>query len=429
MNINEIKRIIQDQELERIALLKRERIITREVGKEYFINAISVPNILAILGIRRCGKSVLSRNILEGETVAYLNFDDESLYGIKAHDLNNVLKAFYELYGDPSFIILDEIQNVPDWELFANRLRRTKKVIITGSNSNLLSGELATHLTGRHTDFTLFPFSFGEFLNYNKFNLEDEKKFLYSTKAGAKIEDFLTKYILQGGFPENYKLNIAKTIFGDIIQKDVVRRHKIKNVSVIENLAKYLVSNFSQEISFNKLKNVFGIGKIETIKNYVKYIQDAYLIIVVERFSFKLKQQVISPKKIYCIDTGIINSIAFKFIENTGKLMENLVAVELFRRKSYWHNDWEIYYWKDYQQHEVDFIVKDGPDVKQLIQVIYASGKDEIEKRETEGLIKGSEELNCKNLLLITHDYEDEIKIENKTIMCLPLWKWLINVR
>ncbi len=429
MNINEIKRVIQDQELERIALLKRERIITREVSKGYFINALTVPNILAILGIRRCGKSVLSWGILKGETVAYINFDDETLYGITTHDLNNVLRAFYELYSEPSCIILDEIQNVPGWELFANRLRRTKKVIITGSNSNLLSGELATHLTGRHTDFTLFPFSFREFLNYNEFNLEEEKKFLYSTKVAAKIGDFLNKYTLQGGFPENYKLNIAKTIFGDIIQKDVVRRHKIKNISVIENLAKYLVSNFSQEISFNKLKNVFGIGKIETIKNYVKYIQDAYLIIVLERFSFKLKQQVISPKKIYCIDTGIINSIAFKFTENIGKLMENLVAIELFRRKSYWHNDWEIFYWKDYQQREVDFIVKEGHEIKQLIQVTYASGKDEIEKRETEGLIKGSEELNCKNLLLITQDYEDEIKIENKTIMCLPLWKWLINVK
>lgn len=427
MQSTEIKRIIQDQEIERIKLLERERIIKRDVNKESLVNALAVPNILTILGIRRCGKSVLSWSILEGENAGYINFDDESLYGIKTGDLNDVLKAFYDIYSDPEFIILDEIQNVPGWELFANRLRRTKKLIVTGSNSNLLSGELSAHLTGRHTDFNLFPFSFREFLAYNEFNLGEVKKFQYSTELSAKLENLLEKYTLQGGLPENYKLpGMAKTVFSDIIQKDVIKRHKIKDISVIEGLSKYLISNFSREISFSKLRNIFSIGKTATIKNYVKYLQDAYLIIILERFSFKLKQQVIAPKKVYCMDTGIINSIAFKFTEDKGKFIENLVLLELMRRKSYFSPGMEIYYYKDHQQREVDFVVKDGTGVKQLIQVCYNTDDLFTKERELNSLIRGSSELNCKDLLIVTWDYEGLEEFKGKNIKFIPLWKWLI---
>ena len=427
MNTTEIKRIIQDQEIERIKLLEREKIIERDLNKENILNALSVPNILAIVGIRRCGKSVLSWNLLEGVNFGYMNFDDESLYGISAKDLNTVLKAFYELYGDINFIILDEIQNVVGWELFANRLRRTKKVIITGSNSNLLSGDLSTHLTGRHSDFELFPFSFKEFLNYNNFKLEYAKKYEYSTEVAAKIENSLEQYISLGGLPEAYSLpNMAKTIFSDIIQKDVIRRYRIRDISVIENLASYLISNFSTEITFNKLKNIFSIGKIETLKNYVKYLQDAYLIIILERFSFKLKQQIIAPKKVYCIDTGIVSSIAFRFTEDRGKFIENIVVVELLRRKSYFQSDIEVYYYKDHQQREVDFVVKVGHVVKLLIQVCCDIDDHSTKEREITSLIKASSELRCKNLLVITWDYEGEEEFEGKFIRFIPLWKWLL---
>jgi len=427
MNTTEIKRIIQDQEIERIKLLEREKIIERDLNKENILNALSVPNILAIVGIRRCGKSVLSWNLLEGVNFGYMNFDDESLYGISAKDLNTVLKAFYELYGDINFIILDEIQNVVGWELFANRLRRTKKVIITGSNSNLLSGDLSTHLTGRHSDFELFPFSFKEFLNYNNFKLEYAKKYEYSTEVAAKLENSLEQYISLGGLPEAYSLpNMAKTIFSDIIQKDVIRRYRIRDISVIENLASYLISNFSTEITFNKLKNIFSIGKIETLKNYVKYLQDAYLIIILERFSFKLKQQIIAPKKVYCIDTGIVSSIAFRFTEDRGKFIENIVVVELLRRKSYFQSDIEVYYYKDHQQREVDFVVKVGHVVKLLIQVCCDIDDHSTKEREITSLIKASSELRCKNLLVITWDYEGEEEFEGKFIRFIPLWKWLL---
>ncbi len=388
------------------------------------------PNIFSILGVRRCGKSVFSWLLLEDGEFGYVNFDDESLYGLKAKDLRQVLKAFYELYGsDVKYVILDEPQNVEGWELFANRLRRTKKVIITGSNSKLLAGELATHLTGRHIDATLFPFSFREFLEYNNLSPEHFQKYEYSTETHAKAEKMLEKYIMVGGFPEAYKFgkDILKSTYRDIINKDVIKRHEIRNIHVVEDLSRYLISNFSGEMSFNKLKNVFGIKKVETIKNYVSYLSQTFLFFVLERFSFKLKQQMIAPKKVYCIDTGLINAISFRASKDLGKLMENLVVIELLRRKSYWHDAWEIYYWKDHQQREVDFVIKEEQKVKQLIQVCYNIEDFNTKERELKALDKASKELKCNNLLVITWDYEAEEEFKEKMIRFVPLWKWLLR--
>lgn len=426
MNVAEIKRIIQEQEKERNEILKKERIIQRDLDTKKLKKFIKFPNILIILGIRRCGKSVLSWLLMKDEKYAYINFDDESLYGMKATDLNTVLKAFYQICGHLDFFIFDEIQNVQGWELFANRLRRTKKIIITGSNSQLLASELATHLTGRHIDFVLFPFSFKEFCIYKNISLEEKSE--YTTETSAKMEEAVREYIKIGGLPEAYKYgkSILRSIFSDIITKDIIKRYKIRNIAAMESLAKYLVSNFSNEISFNKLKNIFSLKKGQTIKNYVKYFENAYLIFVLERFSFKLKQQIIAPKKIYCIDTGIIHSVAFKFSEDFGRVMENLVAIELLRRKSYWAPDTELYYWKDHQHQEVDFVIKKGSKVEQIIQVVSASGSSEIDKREYASLVKASRELNCNTLLVITWDYEAKETIDGKEVNCLPLWKWLL---
>ncbi len=431
MDIIEIKRIIQEQEKEKNKILREERIVERKVNMLKLKGFLKFPNILAILGIRRSGKSVLSWLLLKEKKYGYINFDDESLYGIKASDLNIILKAFYELYGDLNYLILDEIQNVFGWELFANRLRRTKKIILTGSNSQLLAGELATHLTGRHIDFILFPFSFEEFCIYNDIDLDKIKNSEYTTETSAKMEEAIREYINVGGLPEAYKYGkaIIKSIFSDIITKDIIRRYSIKNIGVIESLAKYLVSNFSNEISFNKLKNIFSIKKVQTIKNYVGYMEKAYLIFILERFSFKLKQQIIAPKKVYCMDTGMINAISFKSSENFGKLFENLVCIELFRRKGYSQQDTEIFYWKNFQQEEVDFIIKEGNKVKQLIQVCYDLNDVKTKNREIKALLKASKELKCKNLFAITEDYEAEEKVNKKKIKFVPLWKWLLMLK
>lgn len=426
MNVDEIKRVVADQREELEEIFRRERIIERTAPTEKLLKALSHPNILAILGVRRCGKSILSHLLLKEKRHGYINFDDERLANLSTKDLDRALQALYELEGDLEYLLLDEIQNVPKWELFVNRLRRTKRVVITGSNAKLLSGELATHLTGRYVDFVLHPFSFEEFLRMK--GIEISREDLYSTKKIAEIKRVLQDYMRVGGFPEVSKFGriIISRIYEDIITKDVLLRHGIRKERDFKDLARYLVSNFSREATFSKLKNMFGIKNVHTVKNYVDYLTTAFLVFTVERFSFKLKRRMIAPKKVYCVDMGILNTIASRFSEETGRLMENLVFLELLREKSYAQNPCEIFYWKDHQQREVDFVFKDGMKVKQLIQATYASGRDEIERREIEALMKASDELKCRNLLLITWDYEKELNLKKK-IVCMPLWKWLLK--
>ncbi len=411
----------QREELERIE--KEERIIKRE-HLEASRTFLKHPNALAILGIRRCGKSIFSYLLAKGKKFGYINFDDERLSGIKAEELNKILEAFYELYGDVEYIILDEIQNVGKWELFVNRLRRTKKVIITGSNSKLLSGELATHLTGRHIDIELFPFSFREFLDFKGF----KKSEAYTTIEKAEILKLLKSYFNFGGFPEVEKFGkpMIARIYDDIITKDILLRYKIKKLDEMKRLAKYVVTNSSEEISYSKMAKILGIKHVSTISNWISYLEDSFLIFKLERFAFKLKQQYLAPKKVYCIDSGLINSVGFRLSENFGKLMENIVAVELKRRKAP-GNSFEVFYWKDHQQNEVDFLVKRGAKVEQLIQVTYANDIEDLKEREARSLLKASKELKCKNLIVITWEYEAEDKIKGKKIKFIPLWKWLLE--
>ena len=425
MQLQEIKDIVASQREEIEERFEKTRIIEREIDKERLKGFLKYPNVLAILGVRRCGKSTLSLQLLRNQEYGYINFDDERIIDFDVKDFDKVMEAFYELYGKIEYVILDEPHNIRGWELFVNRLRRTKKVIITGSNSKMLSGELATHLTGRHIDFTLYPFSFREFLTYNDFELGE---YITTAKIGL-IKNLLKDYFSQGGFPERYILGkeILVSIYFDILEKDIIRRIKIKKKAAFKEMTKYLVSNFSSEITFSKLKNILDIKDQHTIKNWIDGLEQAYLIKMIERFSPKLKESIIAPRKVYCIDTGIIGVVSFRMSENTGRIMENAVATELLRKKSYQQSDMEIFYWKDYQGKEVDFVIKEGTSVKELIQVTYASGRDEIEGREIKSLIKASNELKCKNLEIITWDYEDEINLDGKTIKCIPLWKWLLH--
>ncbi|UCF08497.1 MAG: ATP-binding protein, partial [Thermoplasmata archaeon] len=329
------------------------------------------------------------------------------------------------LYGDIEHIVLDEIQNVEKWELFANRMRRTKKVIITGSNSQLLSGELATHLTGRYIDCRLYPFSFREYLKYKQYKPQK----VHTTREKAKLKKFLNEYLKLGGLPEVHIIGkgILPRIYEDIITKDIVLRYGIRKREELKNLARYLVTNFSNEISYSKLSRILDIRHVSTVSNWISYLEQAFLIIKLERFDFKLKRQFVAPKKVYCIDNGIVSSVGFGLSENTGRIMENTMAVDLLRKVAI-EPALEVYYWKDHQQNEVDFVVKKGPKVEQLIQVTYANEKREINERETKSLIKASKELRCKNVFIITWDYEDEEIIDKKTIKYIPIWKWLMDI-
>lgn len=419
----DIKGIIleQRQELEKIE--REEKIIEREGLKEAK-SYLSYPNIVVVVGVRRCGKSIFSYLMDKGSKFAYINFDDERLASLKTENLDSVLQAFYELYGDVVYIILDEPQNIKGWELFANRLRRTKKVIITGSNSQLLSGELATHLTGRYIKVKLFPFSFKEFLRFKGFKLAK----VYTTQEKAGLLNLLREYLNFGGLPEVYKFgkSILLGIYETILNKDLILRYNIKKIKEFKDLANYLISNSADEITFSKLSRSLGIKHVSTVSNWVSYIENAFLMFKLERFDFKLKKQFIAPKKVYCCDTGITELIGFKFSENRGKILESSVAIELQRRKEKDINS-GIYYWKDAQQNEVDFVIKERTKIKQLIQATYINDKAELKESRIKSLIKAGKELKCSNLLFITWDYEGETKIDNKIVKFVPLWKWLLD--
>src|SRR3989344_3722641 len=393
----DFKKIIKEQKEELVTIEKEENIIIREKLEEAR-RSLKYPNILAILGIRRCGKSIFSYLLTKGTSSGYINFDDERLIELKSENFDDILTSFYDLYGDPNYIILDEIQNVKNWELFVNRLRRTKRVILTGSNSKLLAGELSTHLTGRYIDIELFPFSFREFLLKKKF----KENIAYTTKEKTELLNHLKEYLQIGGFPEAYKFGKAmiSRIYEDILTKDILLRYRTVKIEELKKLANYLITNSSQETTYTRLSKILGIKHITTISNWISYLENSFLIFRVERFDFKLKQQYIAPKKFYCIDTGLINSIGFQFSDNIGRLMENAVAIDLKRRNP------QIYYWKDYRQNEVDFVIKNDKKITELIQVTYASNRKEIREKEIESLFKASTELKCKNLIVITWDYE-----------------------
>ncbi|MEK6846183.1 MAG: ATP-binding protein [Nanoarchaeota archaeon] len=420
----EISPIIRDQKQELEERKLRLNVVPRE-AEEYFKNLLSSKLIKVILGVRRCGKSVLSHSLLKDKLFAYANFDDERLKGVEA---NSVLAAFYEVYGKEfKFIFLDEIQNLDNWELFANRLQRVGfNVIITGSNAQLLSKELATHLTGRHLPLELFPFSFKEYLTAVDFQ-ED----IGTTKGISLLRQELSKYLSSGGFPEvivekeNPSLYLQE-LYRKIIERDILERHEISYKKTFREIARTLISNPGRGISYNRIKNQFQLGSEHTVKNYLSYLEEAYLLFFLSRFSFKPVEVEKSEKKVYAIDAGMIRCMSLGMTPDLGQIYENTVYLELLRRKSLSPLS-DIFYWKNILQEEVDFVIKENLKIKMLMQVCYNLSSPEVKEREVRALIKASKELKCETLLVITSDYEAEEKTGGAIIKFIPLWRWLVT--
>ena len=386
------------------------------------LKKLESPIIKVIIGPRRAGKSFFALHFLNKKgNFGYVNFDDEKLVEVENYD--TILEAMNTVYNNPQFILFDEIQNLPKWELFVNRLHRQNlNLIVTGSNSKLLSKELATHLTGRHFLITIFPFSFKEYL-------ELEKKELTS----HQIKEKLYKYLISGGYPEplirkiDYK-DYLTSLLSSVVYKDIVKRYKIRFPQGMEDLAFYLMSNIANEYSYNNLAKMTKINSVHTIEKYLGYLEEAFIFFSLSRFSYKVKEQITSNKKIYCIDNGFIQAKAFKLSPDLGRLYENAVALKL--KKKELNNEINVYYWKNQQQEEVDFVVKEGIKIKQLIQVCFNVKDLDTRNREIRALIKAGKELKCNNLLIITEDIESKEKVEwfgdKATIKYIPLWKWLL---
>lgn len=378
--------------------------------------------IKVIVGPRRAGKSVFAIQMLEKQDFAYLNFDDERLLGISDYD--DLLKAIRQVYGETKNILFDEIQNLSNWELFLNRLHRMGlNLVITASNSRLLSRELATHLTGRYIQFKIFPFSFSEFLRARDFVIDET---IALKERQGMVLNLLNEYLNKGGYPEVIIKNIdpknyITTLFESILFKDIVKRYNVRYSKKLYDLGLYLITNHSCEFSYTRLKNALEFRSVHTVENYTDYFKEAFLIFNTERFFNKVKEKMKSPKKVYAYDTGMINAIKFKTAPDTGRLVENLVSIELLRREK------EFYCYKTTDGKEVDFAVKEGLKIGQLVQTCYNLEQYMTKKKETNALIKASYETKCKNLLVLTWDLEAEEKLQGKQINYLPLWKWLIG--
>ncbi len=395
--------------------------------------------VTALVGVRRSGKSYLMRQIIKmllsqgerKENILMVNFEDQRFPEFYLELLEEVYQTYCQHLQPkkPPLIFLDEIHNVPQWERWVRTMHELgkAKIVISGSSSKLLAGELATVLTGRHLDIVVFPLSFQEFLQFNGLNITN---LLERSGKKAEIQRQWSEYCEWGGFPEvvisSQKKELLLTYFDDIITKDIEKRYLLKKSEKLRSLARFYLTNFSNPTTFNSLTSMLDTT-VPTIEKYSSYLEEAHLIFFIKRFSYKVREQEKSPRKVYAIDTGLAKAVGFKLTDNFGNLAENIVAVEL-RRRALEHRDREIYYWKSRRQEEVDFLIKEGLAYKQLIQVCWNLEQEKTKKREITALLKASEELGCPNLLIITEDKDEQEVVENKTITYLPLWKWLIEI-
>jgi len=417
-----LKEIVLEQEKDRQAI---DTGIPRAALKRVLRYA-SLPHAVVVSGVRRCGKSTLLDQVsskLYKNGVYYLDFEDERLVNFGVEDFNHLYEIFLELYGERKVFFLDEVQNVPKWEVFVRRMQgKGCKFFITGSNASLLSKELGTKLTGRNVTVELFPFSFAEYLAFRGVPLSGNS--LSLTTERAAIKKHFDEYLRHGGMPEYLKYRdttLLKRVYEDILYRDIVARYGIKQVKPLRELGLYLLSNIGGTFSYNNLKNVLGVGSMNTIKSYADFLENSYLIFLVGKFSYSLKEQFVALKKIYCIDNGLADSVAFQFSKNKGKFLENLVFLELRRRFS------EIYYYKTANNLEVDFLVKVGRKDLRLIQVADNLDNEKTRQREINALAKAMEELQLKKALILTDDSEEKIVSGGKVITVKSVYKWLLE--
>lgn len=381
-----------------------------------------------VIGVRRSGKSTLCHKVLLEHNVkyGYANFDDDRLANLQVEDLNTVLSCIYQIYGtDIKYIFLDEIQDVDGWHLFVNRLLRTNlHVIVTGSNAKLLSGELATHLTGRYNEIRLFPFSFREYCDFHHIETNG-----LTTKIEAGIKRAFMEYVTDGGFPElqniRNKRGYVQSLLEAIVSKDIQQRFRIRNVDTLRKIANHLINNVCQEINYGNIAETMGVTD-QTVKKYVDFLRQAFLVQILNKHSFKSKERIRNAKA-YIVDPGLQNNRDNSFAaENIGWRLENVIYIELLRRCT---NDFlDIYYYKESpRSKEVDFVVCNQDKAVELIQVAYDIDNQKTFYRETSSLIKASAKLHCDNLMLIAFTQTRDEKIDGKCIKILSATDWLLK--
>lgn len=417
---NKFEQIVADQKEERNSLPVADWCDRADESKI----DLNSPLAQIVMGVRRSGKSTLCHKLLINNKIdyAYVNFDDERLFDLKSEQLNDILQALYGIYGDFKYLFLDEIQNVEGWHLFVNRLLRLGiHLIITGSNANLLSSELSTHLTGRYVEIELFPFSFSEILDYKKI-----KHNANTTKELAFRRQAYFDYLKQGGLPEMFQIRetqkreYLRTLFQSIIFKDIVKRFNIKYIKTLGDISNVLLNNISREISYAKIAKVLGIKSVRTVQNYVSYLEQAYLFLSIPRFSYKSIARA-GNRKTYTVDTAFVSFLPEITGANEGYLLENTVFLELCRRRT--DGNFDIYYYNN--NYEIDFVISQSGKIQELIQVSLTLENEKTRRREISALLKGADELRCNTLKIITQDEKETISQNGKTIEIVSVIDWL----
>ena len=419
-----ILQVIAEQK-EYIKELHIEKLVSR---KEENLFEFDSSLAQVVIGVRRSGKSTICHKVLLEKNIeyAYVNFDDDRMSDVKTEDLNTVLSCIYQVYGsDIQYLFIDEIQNVDGWYLFVNRLLRTNiKVFVTGSNAKLLSGELATHLTGRYNEIRLYPFSFSEYCDFHKIDTRS-----ITTKADAERKRAFVEYVNDGGFPEIQNLRnkrvYVQSLIEAIVTKDIQKRFKVRNVDTLRKITHHLINNICQEINYDEISKLLNITD-NTVRKYVDYLRQAFLIQLLTKYSYKSKERIRNAKS-YIIDPGLQNNRDNAFAsENIGWRLENIVYIELLRRCS--NNFLDIYYYKaNSRSKEVDFVVCNQNKTVELIQVAYDIDNVKTYNREVSSLINASTQLHCDNLSLIAFTNTRDIELQGKTIHIISAIEWLLE--
>lgn len=410
--------------LKQVILDQREQLFAMQfVPRSVPSNLLSLREILVISGVRRCGKSTLLRQIreLQAEKDFYLNFDDERLSGFTVNDFQTLTEVFISLFGEQHTYYLDEIQSIAGWERFVRRLYDSgNKVFVTGSNASMLSRELGTHLTGRYLQFELFPFSFAEYLQLKKISVAETD--FFTTKGKATLYRELEEYMKSGGFPQfiqNNEPDYLKSLFESILYRDVMVRNKLTNEREMLELVRFLASNLATLSTNSSLARIIGVKNPATVKNYIEFLNNSYLLFQVFKFDYSLNKQVQNAKKTYFIDLALAKRLGFSFSENIGRMLENLVYLELLRRKK------EVFYHSG--KYECDFLVRDGYDITEAIQVCHSLQNEETRQREIKGLSEAMDTHKLSDGLIITFDTAEEFTLGEKNIKIVQAWKWLLT--
>jgi predicted AAA+ superfamily ATPase len=414
-----MKTIVLNQRKERDELLSRQYLTRRSNHDEDML--LNSHLIKLITGPRRVGKSTQALLMLRNKNFAYLNFDSQQL--LDAWDANLVMRMLDDVYPGYDYLLLDEVQNLEGWDMWVSELYRIgKNLVITGSNAKMLSSEMATVLTGKYLQVEMLPFSLEEFFDWNKLELHNLKP-----EQDAESKVLTDDYMRNGGYPEvvasrQLVRSYLDTLFDSIVWKDVAKRHNVRNITDLNNLAMYLVSNFCNPLSANELSEELGFSSVNTTKKFMDYLHEPYLFYYLSRYNNKLKLMKKAPRKVYVVDNGFVAAKAFSLSENLGRLLENQVFIELIRQG--YNTEKTMFYYRSRNDKEVDFVLRKENRVERLVQVCYDLSSPKTEKREVDSIVECAGELKCSNLTIVTKEDERTIEKDGYTINVLPISKF-----